>query len=206
MAHNLNNISTIIFDLGGVIINLDTFRTVESFAKLNPGLSRDILEHPVLLDYETGLLSDDEFRARVAEMIGDPLEDHRLDECWNAMILDIPGWRIDLLRTLRKNYTLMLLSNTNAIHIKKVEEEIRNHGLNSIEDLFDKAYYSHVMKKRKPNTDIFEQVIMENNLIPSETLFIDDNPHNIAGARAIGLQTIHLTDPNRLREIFHEQT
>jgi glucose-1-phosphatase len=200
---DISRYSTLIFDLGGVIINLNTQSTVDAFIRHNAALSPEILNHPAAIDYETGTISDAQFREEVRALVASQLSDDDIDLCWNAMILDIPAWRIDLLRRLRNNHTLFLLSNTNAIHMRRVEQEVSQFGVTSLDELFDRAYYSHKMNKRKPNTDIYEQIIRENNLRPEKTLFIDDNPYNIAGAQKTGIHTIHLTNPELLREIFH---
>lgn len=200
---DISTYSTLIFDLGGVIINLDTQSTVNAFIRHNSSLSPEILHHPAAINYEMGTISDAQFRDEVRLLVAPKLTDEEIDTCWNAMILDIPAWRIDLLRRLRNNHTLFLLSNTNAIHMRRVEQEVGQFGVSSLDELFDRAYYSHKMNKRKPNTDIYEQIIRENDLRPEKTLFIDDNPYNIAGAEKTGIHTIHLTDPELLREIFH---
>jgi putative hydrolase of the HAD superfamily len=199
----LSRYTTLIFDLGGVIINLNTQSTVEAFMGHNPTLTPAILHHPLALEYEMGLITDDEFRHHVRSLVDGDLSDEDIDSCWNAMILDIPSWRIDLLKKLRNKHTLFLLSNTNYIHMRQVEKEVGKHGILSLDDLFDKSYYSHKMNMRKPNTDIYEQIIRENDLQPDKTLFIDDNPYNIAGAKQTGLHTVHLTDPEQLRDFFH---
>ncbi len=200
---DISRYQTLIFDLGGVIINLDTNATYRAFLRHNPALTPEVLHHSTPINYEMGLISDEQFRDEVRGLISPRLTDEEIDECWNAMILDIPEWRIELLRRLRNDHSVFLLSNTNDIHLQKVNEERLPDGIRSIDELFDKAYYSHRMNKRKPNRDIFEQVISENDLLPEETLFIDDNPDNITGAESTGLQTIHLTDPEMLREIFN---
>lgn len=194
---------TLIFDLGGVIINLDTQATFRAFLAHNANLTPEIIHHPAALRYEMGLISDARFRDEVRGMISPRLTDEEIDECWNAMILDIPEWRLDLLRRLRNNHQLFLLSNTNDIHLRRVAERLGPHKLTAMDELFDRAYYSHRMNKRKPDTAIYEQVISENDLQPGATLFIDDNPDNIEGARKAGLHAYHLTDPEHLREIFH---
>jgi len=189
--------------LGGVIINLDTNATYRAFLRHNPKITPEILHHEIPVRYEMGLISDAQFRDEVRGLISPRLTDEEIDEAWNAMILDLPAWRVDLLKGLRNSHQLFLLSNTNSIHLRRVEKEVIPHQLNSIEDLFDRAYYSHKMNKRKPNADIYEQVISENALKPEKTLFIDDNPDNITGARETGLHAFHLTGPELLKSIFH---
>lgn len=203
MQNETAHYDTLIFDLGGVIINLDTQATYRAFLAHNPKLTPEVIHHPATIRYEMGLISDAQFRDEVRGIISPRLTDQEIDECWNAMIGDIPAWRIHMLQALRSKHQLFLLSNTNSIHMRRVNKEVVVHGLESLDVLFDKSYYSHKMNKRKPETDIYEQILQENNLTPEKTLFIDDNPHNIAGAQETGLHTIHLTDQEKLKQIFN---
>ena len=116
----------------------------------------------------------------------------KIVEAWNALLLDFPKERIDLLKKIKTKYRTFLLSNTNSIHLKEFQERLHNEQGVYLEDLFEKAYYSHVVKLRKPNADIFNLVLKENDLMPSETLFIDDTASNFPEAEKMGIQTYHL--------------
>ncbi|UII20466.1 HAD family hydrolase [Fulvivirga ligni] len=201
------NIKNIIFDLGGVIINLRPDYTVVEFAKL-AGISEDEILDKYLNDepfklYEKGLTTDEEFHAYLKEITGHD-DVKNLEKAWNAMLLDIPQERLELLKRLRKDYRLFLLSNTNEIHLRCFTEIASSQNKCSIEDYFDHAYYSHHMNKRKPDAEIYEQVLEEQGLVAEETLFIDDNADNIAGAGNLGIQTLHVTGDHTLKEFFDE--
>ncbi|MFN0187851.1 MAG: HAD family hydrolase [Bacteroidia bacterium] len=200
-------IKNIIFDLGGVIINLSTQNTVDEFAKL-AGISQEevnqrMIQSQEFHDYEKGLISDSSFRTHVCGMLGKIASDVEIDRCWNAMLLDIPIERIRLLERLKNNYRIFLLSNTNEIHLKCFSS-IVNHvtGNASLDSYFEKAYYSHHMKMRKPDAEIYDFVLTENKLNPSQTIFLDDNLTNLKGAEQCGINTFHVQHPDLLFTLF----
>ena len=121
------------------------------------------------------------------------------------MLRGIPAIKLDLLMRLQNEFRVFLLSNTNAIHLDHINNIMLPKGANqkSLDDYFHKAYYSHRMRKRKPDAEIFEQVLEENHLIPEQTLFLDDYAINIEGAKALGIKTVHVTSPNLILDYFH---
>jgi putative hydrolase of the HAD superfamily len=198
----------VIFDLGGVIIDLDESETVKRFAQLgNKSLDqvRDLVNSEAFKKFEKGLISETEFRDAVRSNLAPNASDDQIDECWNAMLKDIPGARIELLERLKEKYRLFLLSNTNSIHLKsfnRIVKEVTGHD--SLQRYFTRVYYSHQVRMRKPDREIYELVLRENNLVAAETLFLDDNPANLEGAARVGIQTVHVTHPNLIFDIFHE--
>jgi len=200
----MNNINTLIFDLGGVIINLNVNNTIEQLARLS-GFNHDEIIELYLNNenfqlYEKGLICDNEFRNFIRELVNSEIEDNNIDEAWNAMVLDIPKERLVDLKRLSKNYDLFLLSNTNNIHLKRVNENLIPLQEEVLDDYFIKSYYSHHIGMRKPDQDIFRLVVDSQNLDPTKTLFLDDNEHNIAGAKKVGIQTLHIPYPDYWRE------
>lgn len=206
---NTRNIKNLIFDLGGVIINLDTQLTIKAFADLTGNSLEEVIKfsatEPAFQLYEKGQISDADFRATIRTLTSKPLDDNSIDKAWNAMILDLPMERIKLLRSLKESYNIFLLSNTNNIHMECVNDVRVTASVESFDQLFHNDYYSHIMGKRKPDAEIFEQVLEENSLNPDETLFLDDNNHNIIGASKLGIKTLHVTSPNLLFEYFDER-
>lgn len=202
-AHIFKNI---IFDLGGVIINLDERRTIESFAQLSQQTFDSINEQILTFEeyhlLEKGLISNQDFRDVVRKKFSIDAPDEEIDAAMNAMLLDIPPERIELLKSLN-NYSLFLLSNTNAIHFSYFNQVVcKLTGEENIDAYFNKAYYSHKVHMRKPDREIFELVIAENNLMPGETLFLDDNKINLDGAESVGIKTFHVKNPSQLFELF----
>ncbi|HZY80695.1 MAG TPA: HAD family phosphatase [Cyclobacteriaceae bacterium] len=202
-----SRIKNIIFDLGGVILNLSVDSTLRKFAELsNLPVDKVIATYhsrPEFLAYEKGEITNDEFRASLRNIFGLTANDLALDECWNAMLGDIPQERIELLRELKSKYRTFLLSNTNAIHLDCFSGIVKKaHDIESLEPLFHKAYYSHLMKMRKPDAEIYQYVLKENNLKASETIFLDDNAANLKGAASVGIQTFHVTHPDLIFSLF----
>lgn len=206
---NPASIKNIIFDLGGVIINIDYQKTIDEFKKLskeNCTIEFNQKAQSALFDeLETGDISNETFREKVREHYQVKGTDEQIDAAWNAMLLDIPQERIDLLRRLRKNHKLFLLSNTNAIHLiafNKIVQE--SFGMPALDELFDKCYYSHMAGQRKPDAAIFERILQENGLQREETLFVDDSIQHIESARSLDIQTLHLAPPLTINEAFRD--
>ena len=187
----------IIFDFGGVILNLDYQRTTTAFQKLGVkdfAESYSQLEQDELFDrFERGEISPSIFRDGLRSAFLNSVSDEQLDRAWNAMLLDLPAVRLELLRKLVSEKRISLLSNTNEIHVESFEAALkRDHGLDDLSGLFEKVYYSCRTGMRKPETRIFEMVLREQGYSASETLFIDDSPQHIEGARKAGLHAYHL--------------
>ena len=141
-------------------------------------------------DYETGGISDAQFRSAIKNELSITASDIQIDEAWNAMLLQVPVSRIEAFNVLRSRYKLFVLSNTNDIHIKKFYE-IFDH-LDSgcpFQAYFDKVYYSQEIGTRKPNATAWTPILNEYNLSPERTLFIDDRLDNIQAAEKLGLMT-----------------
>ncbi len=192
----MQNIRNIIFDLGGVIMNIDFRKTEEAFHVLGlENFSNHISQFHItdfFEKYETGELSDEEFITGIRGMAGKPLSREQIVGAWNALLLDFPPERIALLKELKTKYRTFLLSNTNSIHHDQFQEKLKREQGVYLEDLFEKAYYSHTARLRKPEAAIFELVLNENNLVPAETLFIDDTASNFPQAEKLGIQVYHL--------------
>lgn len=129
------------------------------------------------------------------------LTPERITEAWDAMLINFPPERIELLKSLKSRYRTFLLSNTNAIHLKKFGQMYKDTmGGGSLEDCFEKAYYSHLIGLRKPNKEAYEFVLNDQGLKPEETLFIDDTFPNIETAAALGIKTLYIKPPEKLEE------
>lgn len=203
----MQEIKAIIFDLGGVILNINYELTEKSFVRLGiehfPELYSQHHSGQLFNGFETGKISATDFLQAVKKESSKPLNDQEIIKAWNAMLLDFPADRLTLLRKLKYQYKLFLLSNTNAIHLEAFQLMLKQqHGLDSLDPLFLKTYYSHLIGLRKPDIAAFKQVIDENNLNPDTTLFIDDTDVNILGAAKTGLKTLLLKPPQTIMGIF----
>jgi glucose-1-phosphatase len=201
-----SNLKNIIFDLGGVIINLSVSSTINAFAKASGHSTEKIasLVHSrQFMDYEKGLITDDEFRTHIRSILNWNASADEIDQCWNAMLGDIPLERLALLEKLKKDYRIFLLSNTNEIHLKKFNQILfETSGKAQMDEYFHRAYYSHRMKMRKPDVEIFEFVLNDNKLQASQSLFLDDNLSNIQGAAQAGIKTFHVESPDSIFSLF----
>jgi glucose-1-phosphatase len=202
------SIKNLIFDLGGVILDLSVDTTLRSFANLSGidegTVKRLYVSTPEFELYEKGGMSDADFRKFVKMLYRIDASDETLDVCWNAMLVGFPRKKLELLETLKGKYNVYLLSNTNSIHLEHINNILLprvNHG-SSLDYFFHRAYYSHRMKKRKPDAEIFEQVLSESKLLPSETLFLDDNQSNVEGAGKLGIKTVHVVNPDMIFDYF----
>lgn len=188
-------IKTIIFDFGNVFINLDIEGAIKNtFESLNiDSLSDEMIAFNSF--YEQGLISTDEFIAFYKENFPN-LSTEELVETWNYMLKDFPKHRLDFLKELKASskYKLILLSNTNTLHINWIEEEVSFYE--DFKNCFDAFYLSHEIQLRKPDKAIFEFVLNENNLLANECLFIDDNKDNIEAANALNFKTWHINPEN----------
>lgn len=199
-------IENIIFDLGGVLLNLDIDNTRKEFEQLGLSNFDEIYtfekQNKFFDQLETGCISDEEFFDAIREYIPTANND-QITNAWNAMLLDLPKKRVTMLRNLSKRFNLYLLSNTNSIHERGFIEIITDSYYTDLfEGLFMKQFYSHSIGYRKPNKDCFQYVLSLCNLNPKTTLFIDDNMGHIEGAKRLGINVIWLEEGNEITEVL----
>ena len=203
----LKGIKNIIFDLGGVIINLNPPAAILSFQELFKDtyaeMEKELHSRKILNKFETAEISTDEFIS-FFKSFKPNLSNIEVIDAWNSMLLDIPRERLELIKKLAKQYRVFLLSNTNEIHLKYIDEYvITEFKMSSISVPFEKAYYSHQMRLRKPNPEIFKAIIEDKNLFPNETLFIDDSEQHIIAAKKLNLETHYLLESETIIDIFN---
>ncbi len=190
----LKQIDNIIFDLGGVVLDIDYTRTIQAFKDLGiqdfDKLYTQASQSGVFDDFETGKISEEEFINYLLKSVSNFCTSTDIIHAWNSMLLNWNKRKLDLILELRKNYRVFLLSNTNAIHKKAFLSSLENQlGINSLNQYFETVYLSHEIGLRKPNKDVFEFVLNNENLIADKTLFLDDSIQHIEGAKSIGIQT-----------------
>lgn len=206
MDINLENIDNIIFDFGGVIIDIDYNRTVQAFSEL--GLKESDLMHAdfyhesFIADFEKGNLPDEAFINELKKILPSKVTSKQIIDAWNAMIGKLPLERLNVLKNLKTKYRTFLLSNTNNIHIDFFKNKIRNDNNTDLDIYFEKSYYSSEIGMRKPDAEIYNHVISENNLEPQRTIFIDDLLINIESAKNIGLKTFHMPKNKSISDYF----
>ncbi len=202
----MQQIKNIIFDLGGVLLTLDYTKTEEAFVKLGAhdfhGLYSQQHASGLFQLLETGNITPTEFFTELRLQGGFQASDEEMTNAWRAMLGHFPKERIQWLKEISNKYRVYLFSNTNEIHydflMQKFSNEFEGASFNS---LFIKAYYSHFLHLRKPDTESYLKILEEQNLAPAETLFIDDTLANIEGAQKVGMPTIHLQAPQTLLDL-----
>jgi FMN phosphatase YigB (HAD superfamily) len=202
----MKKIKNIIFDLGGVFIDIDFKATEKAFVSLGVTNFNDYYtQHTastLFEDLETGKVSPEEFYERFRKETGIKLTDDQIKDAWNAMLGRFPAERLNWLEEIGFRYKIYLFSNTNIIHyhaFQKIYQECT--GKSNFDDYFIKAHYSHDLGLRKPYREAFKKLLLIENLEPDETLFIDDSYKNIEGAKEAGLQTILLLPPKTVLDL-----
>lgn len=197
----------IIFDLGGVIINIDYFKTEDLFVEngiKNFGELFSQMKQSDLFDrLETGKVGAADFYSELREIAGVEISDELIKDCWNAMLLDIPSERLELLKRLKEEgYRLFLFSNTNIIHLEAFNDIAKKeHGLDNLDGFFETSYYSHEFQRRKPNVESFQAILDQEGLKAEDTLFIDDTLMHVEGARKTGIVAHHLTNGQTILDL-----
>jgi HAD superfamily hydrolase (TIGR01509 family) len=199
----------IIFDLGAVILNINYQNTIDEFTKLGIKNAAIFYSKKVQTDLfnqiETGVISSNRFlkalqkETKNANII-------QIEHAWNSMLLDLPQERLELIKKLKNNHMIYLLSNTNAIHIDAFKKQLGNTKWLAFCKLFDKMYLSHELGLRKPDVKIFEHILKEQTLKSEEVFFIDDSPQHIASAKKIGIHCYHLPDDKDIIALFPDIT
>jgi glucose-1-phosphatase len=205
----MQEIKNIIFDYGNVIFEIDFKRTQDALEQLGIKNSAAFFAHKshhnLFNDFETAAISPAEFRTGIRKAAGNnDLTDEEIDAAWNSLLIGVPPGIHDVLLKVKQRYRTFLLSNNNETHYVYITEYLKKEfNMDDNSSLFEKAYYSQHMFLRKPNVEIFEQVIRENGLNPAETLFIDDSPQHIEGASLAGLNTLLMTrHPRDLEQVL----
>ncbi len=202
-------IDAIIFDFGGVFLDIDYQKTSQAFKDLGMAQFDDYYQqsftNPLFADFETGRIDDKEWLDGLRKESGCNLTDQQMIDAWNAMLGNFRPSSIDYIKSIKNSMPIFLLSNTNVIHHLAFhniyEQEFGNREFDSG---FHKAYYSHIIGIKKPDAAAYNTILEENNLNPATTLFIDDTEKNIVGAREAGLQTLFLTNNRLVEDVIKE--
>ena len=200
-------IKNIIFDLGGVILDIDENVVYHELEKM--GIDIKELAHSeefkdILSKFDIGVYTAPTFRKKLKAFIGqEKMTDEKFDSLWNAMLFDIPRERIEALEQVKQHYKIFLMSNTNEIHYDLYVRDLQlRFGYNEFDELFDKSYFSFDIHLEKPDPRFFELILDHEHLLPEETLFIDDTARNIAAAKALGIHTYHISRKELVRNLF----
>ena len=201
-------IKVIIFDFGGVLINLNRQAAVDKLVELGvhdaDSLLNNYVQSGLFLDLESGAVTPDEFRSALRTKYQlEGITDEQIDEAFLAFLLDVPEEKLQLLRKLKtsarneagESVRIVMLSNTNAIHFPYCIKKHFEYGGYKMSDYFDALYLSYEMRASKPDEDIFIKLLEAEGVQAHECLFLDDGPRNIEAAEQLGFQT-HLVLAN----------
>ena len=197
MTH-FSNITTLIFDFGGVLIDLDMKQSILNFKKLGIENVENYLSNfgqsGFFLQLEKGEITAAEFRSEIRKMTAKNITDSEIDDAWNAFLVRIPSEKLDIVYQLRKKYRIIMLSNTNIIHFAFAERTFFTYKNRGLDEYFDKCYRSYDMKMAKPDAEIFEAILSQEQVAANQCLLLDDGPKNIEQAKKMGFQT-YFVDP-----------
>lgn len=188
MKKKNTKIKAVIFDLGNVLVNYDVEKAAKRFSAASGLTPQEIWKRFFLSKFEQaytrGELSTREFHKIACKTLGVRIPLVTFSHYWNDIFWENPGME-KLLARIKRRYPLYLISNTNALHFNYIKKHF------SLLRHFDRKFPSHEVKARKPDTRIFRRVLKKIGLRPDETVFIDDMRSFIAGARKVGMKTIH---------------
>jgi epoxide hydrolase-like predicted phosphatase len=199
-------IKNIIFDLGGVLLNINPLLSLLELEKIS-GINQNELikrlqgEH-IFEKFETGRINPAQFRSELCRIMNTTVSDTEIDRAWNILLLDFPLPRVELLQQLRKTYRVFLLSNTNSIHFGHYTNEFYERYGFCMVDLFDHVFLSHEIGMHKPDTGIYTHVLQKGTIDASESVFIDDSLVNIEAAETHGIKGIHITNGRDVTTYF----
>ena len=200
------NIKNIVFDLGGVLVDLDFKAAINGLQKTGFANVKEQLQsfdrEGIFQKFELGEMTAEEFRTAIRENSTVTLTDEEIDALWNAMLLEIPREKLELILDLRGKYMVYLLSNTNSIHWDYVCKNAFNYRGFRVNDYFEETFLSYEMHLAKPDKAIYEKVLQDANLLAEETLFIDDSEANCKAAEEVGIHAHHYHIGDDLSKVF----
>ena len=194
----------IIFDLGGVILNIDYNLARNAFEKLGVRNFDELYSQTgadmLFRELETGRISEENFYNELNKCTGLQLSPFEIKQAWNAMLLDFREESLLFLDAIRSKYKLFLLSNTNHIHIPEFNKIYNQKKREKpFIDYFEKVYYSCEIGLRKPDAECYDWVLEKESLAPGKTIFVDDTLPNVEAAKVAGMKTI-LLEPGKFIE------
>ncbi|OOG17727.1 haloacid dehalogenase [Sphingobacterium sp. CZ-UAM] len=208
--NSMEKIKNIVLDYGNVIFMIDFIKLKGAFTQLGIANVDEVFGHhgqsALFDDFDKGKIDARQFRDGIREITKNhALTDTQIDTAWNSLLIGVPEGYHELLLSLRDKYRTFLLSNNNAIHyaycMKAIQEK---YAVADNSGFFEKTYYSHLVGMRKPDAEIFELLMAEQQLKPEETLFVDDSPQHLATAKQLGWHTALCTKEKPLQLILEE--
>lgn len=202
-------IKNLIFDLGGVVVDLDRSKAVSIFKDLGVANADEMLDayhqNGIFLKAENGEVTADEFVAEISKMVGKQITYEDAYRGWTGFVKDVNEEKLAYLRSLKeRKYRVLALSNTNPFFMEWARSRNFSRSGHNINHYFDKVYASYELKMVKPHVEIFNYVINDSNIVPQETLFLDDGINNINTGKEVGFKTIMPLNGEDWREKVEE--
>lgn len=191
------------FDFGGVLVDLDFNASIEAFRELGAVAPKSFYSeifNKTLRDFENGKIEENEFFKQLRILLKINASDEEIRNAWNIVIQTIPAYKLDILRILKKHFPVYMVSNTNITHIEHTRVRLFRKSGSTIDNYFDKLYFSYEIGASKPDAEFYYKVIADAEVDPSESLFLDDRADNIEGARQAGFQVCQVLPEDNLRE------
>ncbi len=205
----MQQFKNLIFDIGDVLIDIDYIVTIGEFQKLSAVDFSEIVsynkQYHIFDLFETGKVTAQQFRDELKQFLKKGTTDEEITRAWNSILIHYPEPKIALLKELKTRYKTFALSNINEIHVESINQAAKaQFGAGSFGDFFHRAYYSNEVGMRKPEKEIYEWVLQQENLNARETFFVDDKAENVEAAKTLGIHAYQLTDRNKLKELLAE--
>ena len=205
----MSKIKNLLFDLGGVLLNIDYNKTANAFKLLGVKHFDELYSQADANDLfeslETGKISEQDFYLTIKTYCNADVTHQQIENAWNEMLLNFRTESLDYLIKLKDQYNIYLLSNTNSIHLSAFTKIFQKEtGKVDLDGYFIKAYYSHLIQERKPYALTYKNVLEDAGIKAEETLFIDDSIKNIDGAKEAGLHVYHLVEGEKIEDIIIE--
>lgn len=206
MEKEFKGVKNLLFDFGGVIISLSKSNAIKRFKEIGfldiDKYLGEYRQEGIFLEYETGKIDRENFLKEFRRLGNNDASMEEIDSAWLAFLLEIPQYKYNLLRELRKKYKVLLLSNTNPSVSSWARSASFSPEGKPIDDFFDKCYLSYEIGCAKPDREIFDYIIKDANIKPEETLFFDDGPSNIEAANKLGFETYLTNQDEDLAKVF----
>ena len=197
-------IKNIIFDFGGVLTTIDTSRAIEKFKALGLKDAENYLnsykQTGIFFQLEDGAIDADTFVSELGKLCDRDISYDEALDAWMGFIVNVQVEFMEYLQTLRGKYRLGVLSNTNPFLQGWARSEKFTDEGKRLDDYFDELYLSYLMKCSKPGKEIYLKMLNDGNMLPHETLFVDDGAKNIEAAEAVGIRTLKAVNGEDWRE------
>lgn len=187
-------IKNIVFDFGGVIVDLSRDNAVKAFESIGVVDAEQLLDkyhqRGLFLAVEDGSITAEEFCKQLGDLYNKEISYEEARTAWLAFFLNDPRYRLDYITELRKKYNVYILSNTNPFVMSWARSAELSSAGKPLDDYADKVYLSYQVKHMKPEREFFDFMIADSGLNPAESIFVDDGAANVEMGKKLGFLTL----------------